>query len=283
MKKKLLTAALLTVAAAVLVIASVLGTIAYLTANSGVSNVFTIGDVEIKMFETKVNEEGQFDASGDEVETNTYHLVPGKKYDKNPTIRILSEFENDKMYLFVKSSNQIRSIEAGYSTDPTENETLTMREQMEANGWVEFVQSENKIDIVWVYGTRDPQTGIITPTEVDPTSTQMRGNTEGPVGEFLLCESFTIAKEADVSLYGVAKVNFTAFAIQTSGVSDTEKAWEAIKATYPYEGGIINPVNPYNGDKENPYAPVPDSQVPTDPDDSTNTENSNTETSDSNA
>jgi hypothetical protein len=38
-------------------------------------------------------------------------------------------------------------------------------------------------------------------------------------------------------------------------MKDAFAAWTAIKDTYPYEGGIASPVNPYDEDAE-PYEPV---------------------------
>ena len=86
-------------------------------------------------------------------------------------------------------------------------------------------------------------------------------------GEFRLCEYFQVHKNVDVSIYASAKVTFTAFAIQASGFNTTAgtgnaavtAAWEAIKATYPFEGGIANPLNPYDSSvnsKDHPYAPM---------------------------
>lgn len=271
MKKKFLTAALLTFAALTLVVVTVFVTIAYLTASSAVSNVFTVGNVGITMFESKVDSyTGEPLDPVIEVDANSYHLVPGQNYTKDPTIRITSK--EDSMYLFVKSSNQIRKIEAGNQVNATEAEKATsMRAQMEANGWVEYVRSGDGIEIVWVYGKRNTGTGVITPTPVNPETQQVKKDgTLGskPEGEFILCEDFTIADNADVSLYAAAKVNFTAFAIQKTGIAGTQAAWEAIKETYPYEGGIINPVNPYytkptDGEAQyGPYDPVPNVDKP---------------------
>lgn len=260
MKKKVLKAGLLALAAIVLVVATVLATIAYLTASSAVSNVFTVGNVAITMFEHKVTPEGELVTPSTEVDANSYHLVPAQSYVKDPTIRILSKLQNgqetaDSMYLFVKSSNQIRTIEAANAIEgfvPGQGQYTSMRKQMEANGWVEFVQSGDGIEIVWVYGTRAAD-GTITPIAVDITDTNC-----GKAGEFRLCEGFTVAAGADVSLYTAAKVNFTGFAIQDAGLDTAKDAWEAIKAAYPYEGGIINPVNPYdpNLKDDDAYKPV---------------------------
>ena len=278
MKKKLLTAALLTVTALTLVVASVLGTIAYLTANSGVSNVFTVGNIQIQMFEHKVGSNGKIPTTGtlEEVSANTYHLIPNTTYDKNPTIRITSKLKEDEMYLFVKSRNQIRAIEAANVDGAPSTTPKSMREQMTANGWVEYLRSGDGIEIVWVYGTRDPVTGVITPTAVDPTSKQVGkdgSEVTGTAGLFRLCENFTIAEKADVARYAAAEVAFMAFAIQTSGFEatdgtiDTKSAWDAIKDAYPYEGGILNPVNPYNPNlkNDNAYDAVEDTPEATKP------------------
>lgn len=253
MKKKLITAAVLTVAAITLVVATVFTTLAFLADSAAVSNVFTVGNIAITMFETKVDNNGVPTTPREEVDTNSYHLVPSNTYTKDPTIRITSSTQ-DTMFLFVKSSNQIRGIEAGNNGGAQ----LTMRKQMEANGWVEYVMSKDGIDVVWVYGTRD-DAGVITPTPVSKNSTQVGTTGTGVPGEFRLCQEFTIASGADVSLYSAAKVSFTAFAIQKDGVNDTHKAWETIKETFPYEGGIIDPVNPYDNSK-GPYEPVPKTQ-----------------------
>ena len=269
MKKKLLTAVVLTLCAVALVAGSVLTTIALLTSSSGVSNVFTVGNISIDMKESKVNSDGymvdsagnviaKLDAEGNlvdpegnpvtkaslkddfvKIDTNSYHLLPGKNYIKDPTIYITSD--TDKMYLFVKSANLIRRAEEGNYEGGT---SLSMRKQMEANGWVEYVRSGDGTEIVWVYGTREKSTGEITPTVVSKSTHS----------EISLCETFTIHPNVDVSVYGAAHVTFTAFAIQTTGFTGAENsdheltkaAWEAVKGSFPYQCGIVNPLNPYD-------------------------------------
>ena len=279
MKKKLLTACLLVVCAVALVVGSVLTTIALLTSSSGVSNVFTVGNISIDMKESTVNSDGKLvNASGEElngsngdvvkVDTNSYHLLPGKTYIKDPTITVTSE--TDKMYLFVKSANLIRRAEAGNYNDrvrdddpATADTPLSMREQMEKYGWVEYVRSGDGTEIVWVYGTRDKATGKITP-EVVTKATKQRINGEesdtAPAGELRLCDNFTIHGNVDVSVYGAAHVTFTAFAVQTTGFDGadtadshalTKAAWTAVKNSFPYQCGIVNPVNPYNTTLQN--------------------------------
>ncbi len=294
-KRKLLTASVLTLCAVALVAGSVLTTVALLTSSAGVSNTFTVGNVSITMDESKVNEKGEkVDASGNvidltaddaaskvvKVTANSYHLIPGETYTKDPTIHIGNNGDMDEMYLFVKSTNKIRSAEAGNykdrnrednvagnglpAYDPDKPQTpLSMREQMLANGWVEFVRSSDGVDIVWVYGERNATTGVITPEKVDKGDTNITG---GTAGDFRLCEGFTVYQYAKMDLFNGAAVEFTAFAVQSTGFTgDTETgnaltkaAWDALKEAYPYQIGITSPVNPYDLDKTSneAYAPV---------------------------
>lgn len=102
MKKKLMT-----VLALVLVIAmSVAGTYAYLTSHDSVTNTFTVGNVSITMDEAKVNEYGVVDTSASRVTENSYKLVPGHTYVKDPTINVGANSED--CYLFVEITNGLR-------------------------------------------------------------------------------------------------------------------------------------------------------------------------------
>ncbi len=272
MKKKLFKAFMLSAAAVALVVATVFATLAFLADSSAVSNTFTVGNVGIDMKETAVDENGKPIEGAAKVDGNSYHLRPENTYTKDPTITIETTNANDEMFLFVKTNNMIRGVEAGNLTGADASTPKTMRQQMEANGWVEFIQSGDKVEIVWVYGTRAAN-GVITPTAVNCNSEQkdVNGNDVAGVdaGEFRLCENFTIGNVdgAQLNLYGGTTVTFTGFAIQTSHVDDdsdntlVKAAWKNIKDTFPVNCNIIDPVNPYNGVKgDGAYAPVPKNQ-----------------------
>ena len=270
MKKKLLTAVVLTLCAVALVAGSVLTTIALLTSSSGVSNVFTVGNISIDMKESKVNEDGTLASPAAKVDGNSYHLVPNNTYIKDPTIYIDKTEAKDMMYLFVKSNNQIRAVEEGNLRDENgdlvaENPKKTMRQQMEANGWVEFIQSKDGVEIVWVYGTRNDD-GVIIPTAVNCDSQQLDDESRTK-GEFRLCENFTIGNvdSNKLGFYGGLTVTFTGFAIQTSTIEAAgnklaKESWESIKHTFPVNCAIVDPVNPYDSNQIDPYAPVAKNQ-----------------------
>lgn len=108
MKKTLLTIA----AALLLVFASVMGTMAYLTSTDTVTNTFTVGNVSIKLDEAKANTDGTLVANAERVEANTYKLIPGHTYNKDPMVTVLqgSESAYIKMIVVVTKSAELDAI-----------------------------------------------------------------------------------------------------------------------------------------------------------------------------
>lgn len=108
MKKK--TKALMLVLCAVLLVtASVLGTMAYLTSTDQVVNTFTVGKVAITLDEAKVDSDGKPVADAARVKENAYHLLPGHGYTKDPTVHVQANSEDS--FIFVKVENGIASYE----------------------------------------------------------------------------------------------------------------------------------------------------------------------------
>ena len=98
--RKLKKAALLLCSAVLLVCISIGATVAYLTSKDTVVNTFTVGNVAITMDETKVDENGTPIQGVDRVQANTYKLMPGHTYTKDPTIHVSDTSE--EAYLGVK-------------------------------------------------------------------------------------------------------------------------------------------------------------------------------------
>ena len=104
-------ALLLTLCAVLLVAASVLGTMAYLTSTAKVENTFTIGKVEIKLDETDVT-----NSTGPRVTANSYKLMPGTTYTKDPTVTVLKGSEDSYVRMKVTFNNAKEII--ALCTDP---------------------------------------------------------------------------------------------------------------------------------------------------------------------
>ena len=102
-KKLILTA----ICALLLVVATVFGTMAWLVdTDNKVVNTFTIGDIDITLDETDVD-----DSTPDETRDtdNTYQLVPGAVLDKDPVIHFKAGSE--KAWLFVEIENGLSGLE----------------------------------------------------------------------------------------------------------------------------------------------------------------------------
>ena len=103
-KKSLLIVACILLLAA----AAVFCTVAYLTAKTDtVKNTFTVGDVNLTLDEAKVDADGQA-ITGDKAERvlgNSYKLIPGKTYDKDPTVHVAKGSEKCYVRMVVRIAN----------------------------------------------------------------------------------------------------------------------------------------------------------------------------------
>lgn len=109
-------ALLLTLCAVLLVAASVLGTMAYLTSTAKVENTFTIGKVEIKLDEAKVNADGIPEEGAARVTANSYKLMPSRTYTKDPTVTVLNG--SDAAYVRMKVTFNKATEIIALCTDP---------------------------------------------------------------------------------------------------------------------------------------------------------------------
>lgn len=238
MKKKLLVALAAFACVVAIVAISVLSTIAYFTSSAVLSNTFTIGNVGITLTESKVTEEG-IEQEGTTTTGNTYRLIPGTTYVKDPVITVTKGSEES--YLFVMIRNDIASIEIAADDTNAENETETIEEQMLANGWKPYTTvSTGK---VYIYcATTQIADGE---TKLDAQGVGgAKVTTDVNVPVF---QNFTITADAkiDKETFNAATIMVRAFAVQTQGFEDDkegtenrkfayDKAWAALTAAYPY-------------------------------------------------
>ena len=191
MKKK--TKALMLVLCAVLLVtASVLGTMAYLTSTDQVVNTFTVGKVAITLDEAKVDPDGTPVAGAARVKGNAYHLLPGHTYTKDPTVHVQANSEDS--FIFVKVENGIASYEAG----------TTIAEQIAANGW-------------------QPLTGVANVYYKEYTKS-------AEITNLPVFVHFTIADRANAAdgwnnFSAETKVTVTAYAVQHDGFASAAAAW----------------------------------------------------------
>lgn len=208
MKKAKKIVALL-LCAVLLIGASVAGTLAFLTSKATVTNSFTVGKVVLGedgkagLDEAKVDEYGVAVTPASRVTENTYKLIPGHTYTKDPTVHVGANSE--ECWLFVKVENGIANIEAAATTG--EDAYTKIAEQVTANGWT-LVDGET--NIYYKEAAKTGDTGA----------------------DYIVFGNFRLATNAAVSDYASAKITVTAYAIQKDGLTVAE-AWTALKEEYP--------------------------------------------------
>ena len=122
MKKTIAIVALVVLVA----VASVLGTLAYLTSTDTVKNTFTVGKVNITLDEAEVDMNGVAVTPAKRVKKNEYKLMPGHEYTKDPTVTVLKGSEESYVRMLVtvtfekpltdaQLSMNLDSIFTGYS------------------------------------------------------------------------------------------------------------------------------------------------------------------------
>lgn len=195
-KKTIKKALLLTVCAILLVVASVMGTLAYLTSKDVVTNTFTAGKVKITLDETKVDVYGAAVDPAQTTQENSYILVPGHTYKKDPTVHVVAGSENS--YLFVKVDNNIAAYEA---TDYT-----NINAQILANGWTAHPTEAGVYYRNYSKASGAADYGVFQNFKVEQT-----------------------LDNADMPLTQVT-VTVTAYAIQADGIATATEAWTALLA-----------------------------------------------------
>lgn len=180
-------ALLLSLCAVLLVVASVMGTMAYLTSTSAtVTNTFTVGNVGITLDEAPVNTNGQV-VDGNRRTENQYLLVPGQSYTKDPIVHVTANSENS--WIFVKVANPLANFEAG----------TTIAAQIEAKGWEELEPG-----VYYKAYTKSPTL------------------TDLPV-----FDNFTLKDNADtITGWGtIQPITIKAYAVQSAGLT-VQQAWQ---------------------------------------------------------
>jgi len=207
--------ALLVVACALLLVAaSVFGTMAYLTSTDKVTNTFTVGKVNIKLDEAKANTDGSLVDGAARVKENTYKLLPGHTYNKDPMVTVLSGSEPSYVKMTVTFS-KAKELDAIFAPDGA--------------------------NLTNIFNGYDPATWIAKGNTKDKTANtrtyefwykEAVGAPTADVALDALFDSITIpgeiTKEQLATIEGMT-ITVNAYAIQADGFADADAAWAAFK------------------------------------------------------
>ena len=207
-------ALLLTLCSVLLVAASVLGTMAYLTSTDKVTNTFTVGQVKIKLDEAKANADGSLVPGADRVKENSYKLLPGHTYNKDPMVTVVKGSEDSyvKMTVTFSKADELDAI-----FDPTGADLTSI-----FNGYD---------SATWIYkgNTKDDAANTRT---YEFWYKDTVGAPDTDVALDALFDSITvpgtITNEQLASIEGMT-ITVNGYAIQADGFDSAEDAWAAFE------------------------------------------------------
>lgn len=236
---------LLALCMAALIAVSVLGTMAYLTSTDEVVNTFTVGNVKITLDEARVNTDGDklyvpaddketenyngyvTEAEGNtiakRVKANTYKLMPGHSYTKDPTvtvkagseeayIRMIVTAEFDKKLTDEKLAMKLDNIFTGFD----EASWKQVKKDVTTTG--EGENAKTKITYEYRYiKDNNPNTTFTAEKDKDTALSPLFNNVVIP-GEWT---------NDDLAAIGGVKITIVAEAIQADGFADAAAAWAA--------------------------------------------------------
>ena len=224
MKKKQ-KALLLSICALLLVAVSVFGTYAYLTDKDVVTNTFTVGAVGLSLDEAEVNLDGTYKNGHDvRVKSNTYKLLPGHTYYKDPTVTVDAGSEDAYVRMIVKVERVDQLKLALPYSDGSEyysndgNKTFLFQKlcgNWDSATWLYegYTESENRQDGYYEFRYKEIVTRSDNATVLDD-----------------LFETINIPGDIDntkLTYLSNLKIIVNAHAIQADGFTNADAAWAA--------------------------------------------------------
>lgn len=231
-------ALLLSLCAVLLVAASVLGTMAYLTDSEAVTNTFTVGKVHLTLDEAEVNPDGTYKTDHEKrVQENKYHLIPGHTYIKDPTVTVDAESEDSYIRVMVKvdglkdlkDAMPKDAFQTFYDKDLFLLQNLCLNEKDELTWDSDVWQYEtfhtegtyaNCYEFRYVGNDAvNPGNGIVVKSETSTALPDLFTHITVP-GEI---------NNTQLANLATVKIVVTAHAIQADGFANADEAWEAFK------------------------------------------------------
>lgn len=205
----------LMMAAVLLVTATIFGTMAYLTSTDEVVNTFTVGSVAIQLDEAKANTDGILVEGADRVDANSYKLLPGHTYAKDPMVTVLSGSENSYIRMTVTVS---KAAELDAIFDPQKANLLSIFNGYDSTNWIYQGETDDTTNNTRTYEFWYKDT--VSALEED-------------VALDALFDSITVPGEINndqlKTIEGMT-ITVNAYAIQADGFNDAAAAWAAFPA-----------------------------------------------------
>lgn len=214
---------------AILTAAATMGTIAYFSDTDADTNAFSVGSVKIYLDEKDTDEDDNKEditpgSNPQRDRANTYHLLPGGTYEKDPTVHI--ETGSEDCYVYVTVDNQIAEIES------KSGEYKTIAEQMKENGWQVLMDEGeivklNGLDVFVYTNSEKTENKNIVSKSVKQIDLLV-------FKEFVIDGASVVNKEAEgvgeynIGFYNGSNIVVQAYAIQAAGFDSALAAWKSV-------------------------------------------------------
>lgn len=204
-------AILMALCAVLLVAASVMGTLAYLTSTDEVVNTFSVGKVAIKLDEAAANADGSLVKDAARVKANSYKLLPGHTYNKDPMVTVLSGSESSyiKMTVTFTKAAELDAIFA-----PNGANLTSIFVGYDSNNWISKGNTEDtgKNTRTYEFWYKD----TVAAPDADVALAPLFKQIEVPG---------SITNEQLATIAGMT-ITVKAYAIQADGFKDAADAWD---------------------------------------------------------
>ena len=191
------------------------GTLAYLTSQDSVTNTFTVGNVQIKLNEAKANTDGTLVEGADRVKANSYKLLPGHTYNKDPMVTVLKGSESSyvKMTVTFTKAAELDAIFA-----PNGANLTSIFNGYDSNNWIAKGDTKDTENNTRTYEFWYKET-VAAP--------------DADVALDALFDSITVPgsiTNAQLATIEGMTITVNAYAIQADGFANAEAAWAAYAA-----------------------------------------------------
>lgn len=203
------------VCAILLVAATIMGTMAYLTSTDEVVNTFTVGKVAIKLDEAEANADGSLVPNADRVKANSYKLLPGHTYNKDPMVTVLKDSESSYIKMTVTFS-KAKELDAIFA--PGGANMLSIFQGYDGNTWIDKGNTEDTVKNTRTYEFWYKE-AVAAPN--------------ADVALDALFDSITVPgtiTNAQLKTIEGMTITVNAYAIQADGFADAAAAWDAYPA-----------------------------------------------------
>lgn len=191
------------------------GTLAYLTSSKTVTNTFTVGKVDIKLDEAAANSDGSLVENADRVQANSYKLMPGHTYNKDPMVTVLKDSEESYVKMTVTFS-EAAALDAIFAPDGAD--LTSIFNGYDSTNWLYKGNTEDTEKDTRTYEFWYKETVAAPTTDVELDA---------------LFDSITVPGTIDndqlASIAGMT-ITVNAYAIQADGFANAEAAWAAYAA-----------------------------------------------------